>query len=80
MKRIAVFMLMIALSVACSIPAQAQRTTTAENMRRSRQAAKDQQKMLKKADKKQRKAMKKYEKAQRKAVKKQNRHLDSPSR
>jgi uncharacterized membrane protein (DUF106 family) len=81
MKRIAAVVLMIALSVACSIPVQAEDTAaTAENMRRSRKAAKDQQKMLKKADKKQRKAMKKYEKAQRKAVKKQNRHLDSPSR
>jgi uncharacterized membrane protein (DUF106 family) len=70
MKRIAAFMLMIALGVACSIPAQAEDTAaTAENMRRSRKAAKDQQKMLKKADKKQRKAMKKYEKAQRKAAK-----------
>jgi uncharacterized membrane protein (DUF106 family) len=70
MKRIAAFMLMIALGVACSIPAQAEDTAaTAENMRRSRKAAKDHQKMLKKADKKQRKAMKKYEKAQRKAAK-----------
>jgi hypothetical protein len=69
MKRIAAFMLMIALSVACSIPVQAEDTAaTAENMRRSRKAAKDQQKMLKKADKKQRKAMKKYEKGQRKAA------------
>ena len=70
MKRIAVFMLMIALSVACSIPVQAEDTAaTAENMRRSRKAAKDQQKMLKKADKRQRKAVKKYEKGQRKAAK-----------
>ena len=70
MKRIAAFMLMIALSVACSIPVQAEDTAaTAENMRRSRKAAKDQQKMLKKADKKQRKAVKKYEKGQRKAAK-----------
>jgi Skp family chaperone for outer membrane proteins len=69
MKRIAAFMLMIALSVACSIPAQAQRTSTAENMRRSRKEAKQQQKVLKKLSKKQRKAMKKYDKAQRKAAK-----------
>jgi hypothetical protein len=70
MKRIAAFMLLLALSVACSIPVQAEDTAaTAENMRRSRKAAKDQQKMLKKADKKQRKAMKKYDKAQRKAAK-----------
>lgn len=70
MKRIAAFMLMIAISVACSMPVQAEDTAaTAENMRRSRKAAKDQQRMLKKADKKQRKAMKKYEKAQRKHTK-----------
>jgi hypothetical protein len=67
MKRIVPFMLMIALSGACSIPAQAEDTrATAENMRRARRGAKDQQKMLKKAAKNQRKAMKKYEKAQRK--------------
>jgi Skp family chaperone for outer membrane proteins len=73
MKRIAAFMLLAALSVACSIPAQAQNATTAENMRRSRKEAKQQQKVLKKLSKKQRKAMKKYDKAQRKAAKKANR-------
>jgi hypothetical protein len=73
MKRIAVFILLVALSAACAIPAQAQRTTTAENMRRSRQAAKQQQKMMKRADKKQRKAIKKYEKARRKAARTSNR-------
>jgi uncharacterized membrane protein (DUF106 family) len=70
MKRIAAgILLLAALSVAWSIPVQAQRTTTAENMRRSRKAAKQQQKVLKKMSKKQRKAMKKYEKSQRKAAK-----------
>ncbi len=70
MKRIFAFMLLlVALNVAWSIPAQAQRTTTAENMRRSRQEAKQQQKVSKKLSKKQRKAMKKYEKSQRKAAK-----------
>ena len=70
MKRIAAFILVLAaLSAAASIPAQAQRTTTAENMRRSRKDAKQQKKVLKKMSKKQRKAMKKYEKAQRKAAK-----------
>ena len=70
MKRIAAFMLLlVAWSAAVSIPAQAQGTSTAENMRRSRKEAKQQQKVLKKLSKKQRKAMKKYEKAQRKAVK-----------
>jgi Skp family chaperone for outer membrane proteins len=70
MKRIAAFiLLLVAFSVAWSIPAQAQRTTTAENMRRSRKEAKQQQKVSKKLSKKQRKAMKKYEKSQRKAAK-----------
>jgi Skp family chaperone for outer membrane proteins len=70
MKRIAACILLLAaLSATASIPAQAQRTTTAENMRRSRKEAKQQKKVLKKMSKKQRKAMKKYEKAQRKAAK-----------
>jgi uncharacterized membrane protein (DUF106 family) len=68
MKRIAVFMLLIALSVACAIPAQAQRTTTEENMRRSRKEAKQQEKVSRKMSKRQRNAMKKYEKSQRKAA------------
>jgi len=72
MKRIAAFMLLVALSVAGTIPAQAQRTSVEENARQSQRAAKQQQKMLKKAAKKQRKAMKKSVKAQRKAVKKAN--------
>ena len=72
MKRIAAFMLLVALSVAGTIPAQAQRTSVQENARQSQRAAKQQQKMLKKAAKKQRKAMKKYVKTQRKAVKKTN--------
>jgi hypothetical protein len=73
MKRIAAFMLLIALSVAGSIPAQAQRTSVDENARQYPKAVKKQQKMLKKANKKQRKAMKKAAKAQRKAAKKANR-------
>jgi hypothetical protein len=73
MKRIAAFMLLVALSVAGAIPAQGQRVSVEENARQSRKAAKTQQKMLKKSAKKQRKAMKKYAKAQRKAVKKANR-------
>jgi len=70
MKRIAAFiLLLVAFSVAWSIPVQARRTTTAENMRRSRKEAKQQQKVSKNLSKKQRKAMKKYEKSQRKAAK-----------
>jgi len=76
MRRIAAFTLLAALSVAGSLPAQAENTAaTAENMRRARQEAKQHQKILKKADKKQRKSMKKYEKAQRKAAKKSSRRI-----
>jgi uncharacterized membrane protein (DUF106 family) len=70
MKRIAAFFLLAALSVACSMPVQAQNTTTDENMHRSRQAAKQHRKEMKKLSKKQRKAMKKSGMAQRKANKK----------
>jgi len=74
MKRIATFMLLlVALSFAWSIPAQAQRISPEENARQSRKAIKKQQKMLNKANKKQAKAMKKAAKAQRKATKKANR-------
>jgi len=72
MKRIAAFILLVALSVAGAIPAQARRVKTQDNSRQSA-AAKKQQKMLKKANKKQQKAMKKYEKKQRKAIKRANR-------
>jgi hypothetical protein len=72
MKRIAAFMLLVALSVAGAIPAQAQRTSVEEHARQSRAAAKQQNKMLKKSAKKQRKAMKRSAKAQRKAIKKAN--------
>ena len=73
MRRVAAFMLLVVLSAAWAIPAQAQRVSVEENARQSRAAAKKQQKMLKKSAKKQRKAVKKYEKAQRKATKKANR-------
>jgi hypothetical protein len=66
MKRIAIFTLLLALSVSGSIPVQAQGTGAAEYARRSRKANH-------KAAKEQRKAWKKYAKAQRKAVKKSNR-------
>jgi len=70
MKRITAFILLLAaLSAAASVPARAQRTSTAENMRRSRKEAKQQQKVSKKLSKKQRKAIKTYEKSQRKAAK-----------
>jgi uncharacterized membrane protein (DUF106 family) len=73
MKRIAAFLLLAALSVACSMPVQAQSTTTDENMHRARQAAKQHRKEMKKLSKKQRKAMKKSGIAQRKETKKSKR-------
>ena len=73
MKRIATFvLLLVALSAAWSMPAQAQRISPQENARQSRKAIKKQQKMLNKANKKQRKAMKKAGKKQRKANRKAN--------
>jgi hypothetical protein len=73
MKRIAAFTLLVALSAPWLIPVNAQRIGVAEGQRRSRKAAKKQDKINKKAAKKQRKAMKKSAKAQRKANKKANR-------
>ena len=73
MKRIVTFMLLlVALSAAWSMPAQAQRISPQENARQSKKAIKKQQKMLNKANKKQRKAMKKAGKKQRKANRKAN--------
>jgi hypothetical protein len=72
MKRIATFMLLIALSIVGMVPANAQFTSVDENARQSRAAAKQQQRAMKKSAKQQRKAMKKYQKAQRKAVRKAN--------
>ncbi len=68
MKRIAACILLVALTVGGAIPARAQ-STTVEDTRQSRSAAKQQEKMNKKASKKQRKAMKQAAKAQRKAQK-----------
>jgi hypothetical protein len=75
MKRIAAFVILVALSVVCSIPAKAQRENTriGENGREARKAARQNQKAVKKAAGKQRKAMKKDQKAQRKAARQQQR-------
>jgi len=77
MKRTALFQLLVALTVAWSIPTKAQSPGVAEYARQMVEAKK-QQKTNRKAAKKQQKAMKKYEKAQRKAAKKEakktNRH------
>ena len=78
MKRTVLFTLLVALSVAWSMPAKAQSPGVAEYARQSMVEARKQQKTYRKAAKKQQKAMKKYEKAQRKAAKKEakktNRH------
>jgi hypothetical protein len=73
MNRIAVFTLLVALSVSWSISAQAQGTGVVEYARQSRKANK-------KAAKEQRKAWKKSVKAQRKALKKANHHTRYPTR
>ncbi len=80
MKRIAALMLLVVLSFAGAIPAQAQRISPEENARQSRKAAKKQQKMLKKANKKQRKAMKKYEKAATKGDQKSEQAVETAPR
>jgi TfoX/Sxy family transcriptional regulator of competence genes len=69
MRRIVAFILLVASSVAWSIPATAQRDHAREN-REARKAAKQNRKAAKKTAKMQRKAMKKSQKAQRKAAKK----------
>src|SRR5208282_3370283 len=86
MKRIAVFTLLLAWSVAWSLPAKPQGISVAENTPESREAAKNQQKAMKKNEKarrksakNQRKAMKKYEKTQRKLVKNANLSAKSKS-
>jgi hypothetical protein len=75
MKRIAAFILLIALGVAWSTLANAQRENRSigENGIEARRASKQYQKAQKKAAKKQRKAMKRYQKAQRKASKQSGR-------
>jgi len=75
MKRIPAVLLLAVLSLAGSIPLQAQLMTPEQNARKSQKAARKQQKYLNKSAKNQRKAMKKYEKQQRKATKKANRRL-----
>jgi hypothetical protein len=72
MKRIAVFTLLAALSLAWSTPATAQRLDMEQSARKSQKDAKKQQKMYKKAAKNQQKAIKKYQKSQEKAQRKAN--------
>ncbi len=74
MRRIALLVLVLALGVASTIPANAQRENTkiGENQREAKRATRQQKKYSKKAAKKQRKAMKRDRRAQRKAAKQQN--------
>jgi hypothetical protein len=71
MRRIPAFILLVALSFACSIPAKAQIFSGPDSARQAQKAADKQQKA---EAKKQRKAMKKYAKAQRKAAKRAQHH------
>ena len=68
MKRIAAFTLLVALSLAVSLPAQA-RTDTVPDASQSRSAAKTRQKMMKKKAKQERKDMKRSQKELRKEQK-----------
>jgi hypothetical protein len=75
MKRIAVFVLLVAFSVAWPISANARRENRSigENGHEARKAAKQQRKTVNRNAGKQRKAMKKNQKAQRKAARQQQR-------
>jgi hypothetical protein len=74
MKRIPAFILLVALSLAWSMPAKAQIFSGPNSARQAQKAAKKQQKAQNKATKKQQKSMQKYEKAQQKAAKRAQRH------
>ena len=74
MKRIAAFILLLASSIAWSLPGKTENRSIGENAREAKRAAKQQQKASRKIAKRQRKAMKKYQKAQRKATRRTGRH------
>jgi hypothetical protein len=73
MKRIPSLILLVALSVASSMPAAAQIFTGPNSARQADKAGRKQQKALNKAAIKQQKAISKSEKAQRKATQKAQR-------
>ena len=73
-KQVSIFVLLLALNFAWSIPTKAQIFMGNDSARKSQKAAKKDQKAFEKAAKKRRKAMKKNEKAQRKAAKRAQRH------
>ncbi len=73
MKRLVVSMLLALISVAGSVPVQAQnRISIQEHDRQVRKAEKKQQKAMRKSAKKQQKAMRKSAKAQQKALRKEH--------
>ena len=76
MKRLGLLMLLLASTVAWTIPAHTQRENRSigENAHEAKKAAKQQQKYSKKQAKRQRKAMKKYQKQQRREAKQQKHH------
>jgi hypothetical protein len=69
MRRIAAFLLLVALTPAWSLPTKPENTRIGENGREARKAAKQYRKSVNKSARKQRKQMKKYQKAQRKLAK-----------
>lgn len=71
MKRIVMFMLLVVLSVAASMPAQARTKKNPDYYGSQSKAAKQQSKMLKKEAKQQRKQMKLYLKEQQKEQQKE---------
>jgi hypothetical protein len=73
-KRIPVFILLIELIFASSIPARAQIFSGPNSAGQAQKAAKKQQKAQNKAAKKQQRSMKKYERAQQKASERAQRH------
>jgi hypothetical protein len=75
MKRVAAYLLPMALTLAWSIPlvAQPEHKSIGENQIEAKRAAKQYKKYSNKQAKRQRKLMKKYQKAQRKAAQRQQR-------
>lgn len=69
MKRIAAFLLLVALTPAWSLPTKPENTRIGENAREARKAARQNKKSVNRSARKQRKAMKKIQKAQRKLAK-----------
>ncbi len=74
MKRIPALILLVALTVASSLPAGAQIFMGPNSAKQAQKAGEKQQKAQNKAARKQQKAIAKSEKAQRKAAKRAQRH------